>query len=180
MSDASTTTPTAKKIDELYELIRDIEIAMMTTRRPDGRLVARPMATQKRDPIADLWFVTSVETHKVDELEADPNVALGYYNMKTYEWVSVSGTATVSQDRALIRRLHQPDWNAWFDDEGGARNGGPDDPRLALILVDVQSAAYMKAKHSRPRTMFEVAKGILTGTKPDTGREERLSKGELL
>jgi general stress protein 26 len=33
-------------VDELYDLIEDIEIAMMTTRRPDGRLVSRPMATQ--------------------------------------------------------------------------------------------------------------------------------------
>jgi general stress protein 26 len=39
---------------------------MFTTRRPDGRLVSRPMATQKRDPIADLWFVTAVESHKIE------------------------------------------------------------------------------------------------------------------
>lgn len=179
MKDDKQPTSAAQKLDELYELIGDIEIAMMTTRRPDGALVTRPMATQKRLPAADLWFVTSVETHKVDELRADPNVALGYYNPKTYEWVSVSGTARLSQDRDLIRELYQPDWKAWFDDEGNGRDGGPDDPRLALILVDAISAHYMKAKHSRPRALFEVARGILTGTEPDIGREERLSRGEL-
>jgi hypothetical protein len=51
-----------EKVTELYELIEDIEIAMMTTRRSDGRLVSRPMATQKRATGADLWFVTSTET----------------------------------------------------------------------------------------------------------------------
>ena len=61
-------TPTTKKLDELYALIDGMEIAMMTTRRPDGRLVTRPMATQDRGPLADLWFVTDIEAHKVEEL----------------------------------------------------------------------------------------------------------------
>ena len=38
--------PLEKKLTELYELIEGIEIAMFTTRRPDGHLVSRPMATQ--------------------------------------------------------------------------------------------------------------------------------------
>ena len=70
--------PLEKKLDELYGLIEGIEIAMFTTRRQDGRLVSRPMATQKREPGADLWFVTDVESEKIDELAADPNVALAY------------------------------------------------------------------------------------------------------
>jgi general stress protein 26 len=169
----------AKKLDELYELIGAIEIAMLTTRRSDGLLVSRPMATQKRDPLADLWFATSIETVKVEELINDPNVNLAYYNSKTYEWVSVSGVATLSQDRQKIRELHQPDWRAWFGDEGGQRDGGPDDPRLALILVEARAVHYMKAKHSRPRAIFEYLRGIATGTDPDLGREEHLEKADL-
>lgn len=176
---AADETPTVKKIDELYGLIDQIETALMTTRRPDGRLVTRPMATQKRGPDADLWFVTDVEAHKVDELEHDPNICLGYFSGKTYEWVSVSGTATVTQDRAKIHELYQPDWKAWFGDEGGNRDGGPDDPRLALIFVDADSVHYMKAKHTRPVTLFEIARGVLTGTQPDVGREEQLDGAEL-
>jgi general stress protein 26 len=170
-------TPT-DKLDELYGLIEQIETATMTTRRPDGHLVSRPMATQKRDPIADLWFVTSIETHKVDEIAADPHLSLGYFDPGTYEWVAVSGTATLSQDRAEIRRLYQPDWKAWFGDEGGARDGGPDDPRLALILVDIHEADYMKAKHSKPVALFHIAKGMVTGEEPDLGREEHVGPGE--
>ena len=89
-------TSTEKKLNELYELIDDMEIALMTTRRPDGQLVTRPMATQEHGRLGDLWFVTNIETHKVDELEADPNVCLGYYDDGSKEWVSVSGTARVS------------------------------------------------------------------------------------
>jgi len=171
-------TPTSKKLDELYELIDDMEIALMTTRRPDGMLVTRPMATQDRGPLADLWFVTSIETHKVDELQADPNVSLGYYDSGSRAWVSVSGTATITQDRARIHELYAPDWKFWFSDEGGARNGGPDDPRLALILVDSHSVVYMKAD-SKPGVLFEIVRALATGQTPDLGREERLSHEEL-
>ena len=170
---------TSKKLDELYDLIDDMEIALMTTRRADGHLVTRPMATQDRGPLADLWFVTNIETHKTDEIEQDPHVSLGYYDDGSKEWVSVSGTATISQDRAKIHELYAPDWKAWFEDEGGNRDGGPDDPRLALIFVDAHTVHYMKAKHSKPVTLFEIAKGIATGTQPDLGREEHLSEDEL-
>ncbi|HET7728993.1 MAG TPA: pyridoxamine 5'-phosphate oxidase family protein, partial [Usitatibacter sp.] len=91
-------------IEKLYEMIGDMEIAMMTTRRPDGHLVSRAMANQKRAPGADLWFVTSESTCKVDELEDEPHVNLAYYKDRTREWISVSGLATVSRDRETIRR----------------------------------------------------------------------------
>lgn len=176
MNDA---TSTEKKLDELYDLIDGMKIALMTTRRPDGMLVTRPMATQDRGPQGDLWFVTSIDTHKIDEIENDPNVSLGYFDDGSMEWVSVSGTATISQDRQKIRELHEPDWRAWFSDEGGNRDGGPEDPRLALIFVDAHTVHYMKSKHSKPRVLFEIARGVLTGSTPDIGREEHLSTAEL-
>lgn len=172
-------TSTTKKLSELYELIDEMEIAMMTTRRPDGRLVSRPMATQARGTYADLWFVTNIETHKVDEIEADPNVSIGYFDPDGMEWVSVSGKATVCQDRDKIRELHEPSWRAWFKDEGGNRDGGPEDPRLALIFVDAESVTYLKQDSMKPMVLFEIAKGIVTGEKADAGREEHLSEREL-
>jgi general stress protein 26 len=171
--------PLGKKLDELYNLIEGIEIAMFTTRRPDGRLVSRPMATQTQAEGSDLWFVTDIESHKLDELEFDPQVNLAYYKDRTREWVSVSGTAIVTQDRKAIHELYRKDWKAWFGDEGGERNGGPDDPRLALILVDVESVTYLKVDKPQPLVLFEVAKGILTGTPPNVGKQRELSGEEI-
>jgi general stress protein 26 len=51
-----------------YQHIDEIEIAMMTTRRRDGHLESRAMATQKRAPGADLWFVTAEGTAKLRDL----------------------------------------------------------------------------------------------------------------
>ena len=171
--------PTDKKLDDLYELIDGIEVAMFTTRRSDGHLVSRPMQTQERNAVADFWFVTDGETHKMDELENDRHVNLSYYRDRTREWVSVSGTARVSRDRELIRRLYQPDWRAWFGDEGGERDGGPDDPRLTLLLMDADSVVYMKSDTPRPVVLFEVVKGIITGQAPNVGSVRTLDREEL-
>ena len=171
--------PTAKKLEDLYKLIDGNDIAMFTTRRPDGHLVSRPMATQERVTGVDLWFVTDISSNKLDELSSDPHVNLAYYNMKSREWVSVSGTAVVSQDRNMIKELYKPDWKAWFGDNGGAEDGSANDPRLALVLVEAHSVEYLVSTAPRPVVLFEVAKSLLTGTPPKVGEQRTLNEREL-
>src|SRR4026207_1713386 len=115
--------PLGKKLKDLYDLIEGIEIAMFTTRRPDGHLVSRPMATQTQAEGTDLWFVTDIESNKLDELGFDPQVNLAYYKDRTREWVSVSGTAMVSQDRVAIHELYRRDWTGRVGGRGGRRGG---------------------------------------------------------
>ena len=161
-------------VAKLHEMIEDIEIAMMTTRRADGHLVSRAMATQKRAPGADLWFVTSEDTMKLDELEQDPHVNLAYYKDRTREWISVSGIAIPTRDRETIHRLYAIDWKAWFPEEGDPRHGTPDDPRLVLIGVEVHSAVFLEVNKPRPVVFFELAKGMVTGRMPDLGEMHRI------
>ena len=171
--------PAEKKLDDLYDLIDGIEIAMFTTRRADGQLVSRPMQTQQRENGVDLWFMTNVETHKLDDLMSDPHVNLAFYKDKSREWVSVSGIATVSTDRDLVRELYKPDWKAWLGDEGGDRDGSPSDPRIALILIDAQLVTYMKVTKPRPVVLFEVAKAMVTGSPPEVGSIRNVTEREL-
>lgn len=164
-----------EKLQKLYDLIDDIEVAMFTTRRPDARLVSRPMATQKRASGADLWFVTWRESEKLVEIGSDPQVNLSYYKDRTREWVSVSGKARIVDDRAKVHELYQPDWRAWFGDEGGEKDGTADDPRMVLIGVDIEMAMFLNVNKPQPLVLFEVVKGMITGTPPDVGKVERLS-----
>lgn len=167
-----------KKTEDLHKLIKDIEIAMFTTRRADGRLVSRPMATQVPSEGADLWFVTDITTDKLDELANDAQVNVAYFNVKSMEYVSVSGTARVVQDRDKIRELYRPDWKAWFpgDDD---KSGTPDDPRIALIAVNAESATFLKVDKPKPVVLFEVARGIITGKTPDIGETRHVSAREF-
>jgi len=137
------------------------------------------MATQARDEGTDLWFVTNGETAKIEELEHEPNVNLAYYKDGTYEFVSVSGYARLSRDPELIRRLYKPDWRAWLGDEGGERNGSASDPRIVLVLVEAQSATYLKTHHGKAVTLFNVVKGAVTGARPNVGTSEELNRAEL-
>jgi general stress protein 26 len=171
--------PTEKKLDDLYDLIDGIEIAMFATRRADGHIVSRPMQTQERASGTDLWFMTNIDTHKLDDLMTDPHVNLAYYNSSSREWVSVAGMATVSTDRELVRELYKPDWKAWLGDEGGDRDGSENDPRIALILVEAESVTYMKVTKPRPVVLFEVAKAMVTGSPPKVGSIRNVTEREM-
>jgi general stress protein 26 len=172
--------PLEKKLDDLYDLIDGIETAMLTTRRRDGTLVSRAMQTQRRTAGADLWFMTNAESEKFEDLALDPHVNVAYYRDRTREWVSVSGHAILSKDRDLIDSLYKQDWKAWLGDEGdGKRDGGPHDPRIALILVEADSVVYSKNNRSMPLALFQVVKGMVTGEPPKVADLREIGADEL-
>jgi general stress protein 26 len=160
----------------MYAQVYEIGVAMLTTRRPDGHLRSRAMATQKRAEGADLWFVAMEGTEKQRDIEHDPHVNLSYYKNRTREWVSVSGIAHISRDRQKIRELYEPDWKAWFGHDGDPRHGTPDDPRIVLIGVDVHAAVFLEVNQPQPIILFEVIKGWATGDAPEIGEMHRIEK----
>lgn len=171
---------TQDPIEQLQTLVKDIKVAMMTTRRPDGRLVSRPMATQEEPaPGADFWFVTVRDSDKVSDIQSDPNVNLAFYKDRTREWVSVAGTAVLTDDRALIHRLYRDDWKTWFGQEGDPRHGTPDDPRMLLIGVRAGSAQFMTLDKPQPMVLFEMLKARLTGEPAEVAEVRTVSGSQL-
>jgi general stress protein 26 len=156
-------------IEKFYAAIESIDTAMMTTRRFDGHLRSRAMANQKRAAGADLWFVCKDGTAKLADISHDPHINLSYYRDSNREWVSVSGLAAISHDRATIHELYQPDWKMWFDDEGDPRHGTKDDPRMVLIGVTVHAAEFLEVNKPTPVLLFELVKGWVTGREPELG-----------
>lgn len=156
-------------LDKFYELVDDLKVAMMTTRRADGHLESRAMANQKRAAGADLWFVCAEGSGKLRDLQVDPHINLSYYKDRTAEWISVSGIATTSRDRGKIRELYAPDWKIWFPDNGDPRHGTADDPRMVLIGVNVHAAVFLEVNKPQPVVLYELAKGWLTGSMPQIG-----------
>ena len=162
--------------DKFYELVYDIDTAMMTTRRADGHLRSRAMANQKRAAGADLWFVCADGSAKLADLAHDPHVNLTYYRDSNREWVSVSGFATISRDRDVIRELWAPDWQAWFPKGEDPRHGTADDPRMVLIGVNVYAAVFLEVNKPQPIVLFELVKGWLTGSTPELGEMHRVGR----
>lgn len=164
----------ASELDKFYGLIEEIKVAMLTTRRPDGHLESRAMASQKRADGADLWFVTAEGSEKLRDIAYDPHVNLAYFNPSSYEWVSASGTARLSKDCTKIQELYEPDWRAWFGGDGDTRQGTADDPRIVLIGVDVHAAVFLEVNKPKPVVLFELVKGWLTGERVDAGETHEL------
>ncbi|WP_411834734.1 pyridoxamine 5'-phosphate oxidase family protein [Pseudoxanthomonas mexicana] len=148
-----------ENIRKLADLIKGIDIAMLTTTSADGRLVSRPLATQEVEFDGDLWFATSADSHKVAEIRANPRVNVAYASRDRNDYVSVSGLAQVVDDRARTAQLWTPAMKAFFP-------GGPDDPDLRLIRVAVESAEYWDG----PGTVFGKALHFLMSAASENPR----------
>ena len=154
---------TGEQRELLWKLIKNIRFAMFTTRHGNGHLHARPMTTQNKALEADesLWFFMSKKGDPAADLIADPVVKLVYADPSEDTYVSVSGTAAVLEDAAKKRQLWNKLAQAWFP-------GGPSDPDLALVQVQIIHANYWDVKESKLVQLYEMAKAAVTG-KPPSG-----------
>lgn len=153
-------------VEKLRDLIEDVSIAMLTT-IDGGVLRSRPMDTQQTEFDGDLWFMTSKENHHVDEIKKDNRVNISYASPDDNTYVSVSGKADFSTDKAKIDELWSPEHKAWFPK-------GKDDPNLLLMKVEVEQAEYWDSTSS---TFVQVAgflKAMVTGKQAQGGENEKL------
>lgn len=149
-------------IRELIKIVKDADIAILTTVNAQGQLVSRPLAVQETEFDGDLWFFTEDPSPKADEIRANPQVNVSISSDKGY--LSIAGTATLTKDRAKIDELWSPSVKPWFD--------GKDDPSIALIKVNADTAEYWSLDKPRIVKGFEIAKGMVTGERPDMGKNE--------
>jgi general stress protein 26 len=161
----STTISESEKRQRLKKLISDFDTAMLVTRTADGGLRSRPLAIADNREDGALYFSTAIESSKVQELEADPHVNVTMQDKRRF--VSVTGTARVVRDHALIERLWSEAWKIWFPQ-------GKDDPSLRILIVEPTEAAYWDASGIQGlKYLFESAKAYVTGTRPDSDDDQQ-------
>ncbi len=153
-------------IEKLKELTEGIDFCMLTT-VDAGQLRSRPMSTQELDEHGNLWFFTSEQTHKVEEIEKDDRVNAAYSKPEDDTFVSVSGRATVEKNRAKIEELWDPILKAWFPE-------GLDSPDLCLLKVDIESAEYWEAESGKLVEIAGFVKALVTGTSAEWGANEKI------
>jgi len=143
---------------KLWELIGDIRFAMLTIRHGDGTLRSRPMTTQneEKDRGGTLWFFASRRGEPVLDLQQSPGVNVAYAHTGKDAYVSVSGKARIVDDIERKRALFGTLAKAWFP-------GGPEDPDLALIAIDIEHAEYWDVKSSHLTQLVKMAASAFTG-----------------
>ena len=156
-----------ESIGKLNDLINNIGVAMLTT-MDWGILRSRPMATQKVGEDGTLWFMTSSDAHKTEEIEKDRRVNISYASPESNTYVSVSGTAEIINDRAKIEELWNPAYQAWFPK-------GLDDPTICLLKVNVEQAEYWDASSSTLVQLAGFVKALVTGERADGGEHGKIN-----
>lgn len=145
--------------EHLYDLVKDFGTAMLVTKGASGKLHARPMSVAELRADADAYFATSLDSPKIDEIEADPEAMITFQSGS--QFASISGTARVVRDRALIDRLWSEAWRAWFP-------GGKDDPALCLLKIEAREGEYWDNSGLKGvRYLFDGVKAIFQGEKHD-------------
>jgi len=156
-----------ESIEKLKDLIEGIDFAMLTT-MAGKKFRSRPMSTQKFDFDGDLWFFTSDDTHKVEEIEADDRVIVAYADPDDNTFVSVFGSGQIVKDRAKIEELWSPIYKAWFPE-------GLDDPTLSLLKISVEEAEYWDAPSSKIVQLAGFVKAFVTGQEADYGEHGKIT-----
>jgi len=174
-------TSLKEKIEDLMEFCEAAKFGMMTTRQASsGMLMSRCMAMATKENGIDMLFHTNTETGKTDELVSDPHVNLAFLKSSTGEWASISGVASIETDRERVRKYYTPSLKAWVGDLGDkVHDGGPEDPRLAVIKVHAKTATYALQKGNAISRKVEVAKGAVTGQAASTNKLREITEEEI-
>ena len=153
-------------IEKIRKLTEKIDFCMLTT-IDAGHMRSRPMSTQQTEFDGDLWFFTSDNTHKIDEIAKDNRVCAAYSKPDSDTYVSISGSAEMVKDRAKMEELWSPILKAWFPD-------GLEDPHLCLLKVTAEQAEYWDSPSGKLVQLFGFVKAIATGEEADWGENKKV------
>lgn len=154
---------------ELWDMLDDFHVCMATTRDNDV-LRSRPMA-----PVVDaeegvIRFLSAAHSPKIGEIDAEHDINLSFADADSMTFVSISGHAAISRDRATIRELWSPYADAWF--EGDAETAD-----VVVLTVRPTEAQYWDGNSSKVARILEIAKAKMTGSRPDMGDNAKLNLG---
>ncbi len=149
------------------DILKSFENAMLVTER-GSELRARPMAIADRTEDGRVWFITNIESAKLDEITEKPQVNLAMQQGSRF--LSISGTSRVTRDPQKIDELWSDLQSVWFPK-------GRNDPTLVLLeIVPTYVEYWDRSGVEAVRFMFETAKSAVTG---ETLNEDASPHGKL-
>jgi general stress protein 26 len=156
---------TARDIERAWDLMKKIGFAMLVTRDGD-KLRGRPMSAYLERENNAILFLTDARRHKDEEIARNPNVNLSFADASDQKYVSVTGIAAVSNDRAKIKQLFSTPAKAWWD--------SADDPNIRVLRVTPDDAEFWDSPGS-VISYVKMAAAAVTGTRPDLGDNRKVA-----
>lgn len=149
----------------IWNLIKGVKVGMLTTQ--DGNVIrSRPMHLVQDEYSGTLWFFTKKSAEKCYEVRDEQQVGISFCNHDDGIHVSLSGSASLTQDKALIDKFWSPLAGAWFEK-------GKDDPDVALLKIKISSGEHWKSDENKIVQLYEIAKASLTDGTPDLGENKK-------
>ncbi|MEO6012189.1 MAG: pyridoxamine 5'-phosphate oxidase family protein [Devosia sp.] len=146
-------------VDRVWELAKKIDFCMFVTW--DGeRQQARPLSARVEREEHAIYFLVSANGHKIEQIERFPVVNLVFADTGSMKYVSISGQAMVSNDRAKIKDLWNAFDKAWWDDEN--------DPDIRLLTVTPERAELWDSPN-KAIAFSAMLVSAVTGAKPKMG-----------
>ena len=146
-------TETAAERQRVRTLIERAGVAMLLNVDERGTHIGRPMLPLfiQNDP--HIYFLTHQHSRKVIQLATRPQVGLTITTAHCY--VVMAGSAHISSDRELIRRLWSPAYRAWFPQ-------GKDDREATVLRVVIERIDYWEPPGSPIVRIVQAIKAVLT------------------
>lgn len=158
----------AEAVRKMRELCEKAGTCFFCTAIRSGEAFAtRPMSVQELDEAGVFWFLSATDSHKNAQLAADPKVQLLFQGSSHSDFISLYGTATISQDKEKIKALWSPLLKTWFTE-------GIDDPRISVIRVVPEHGYYWDTKHNQMIAFAKQLIGAATGQTLDDSIEGTL------
>jgi len=154
-------------VDRVWDIIEEVGVCMLTT-QSGGRLRARPLEARPDRDAGLIFFVTDLHSPKEDEIEAAPDVGLVFISPSSKAYLSITGRASVSRDAEKIKTVWRKTDEVWWP-------GGPNDPDVSLLRIELFTAELWDGPASAVVTAFEFAKARVTGEEPNLGENRKLT-----
>jgi len=173
-------TPLSDQFNDFGAIADKLQVALLTTIRPNVGPVARSMAVAKRNG-PDFLFLANTHSQKFEDIKNSSQAQITFQNSSTQDWISVTGKVTTSSnDDPRIKDLYNPSIKAWFGDLGdGKHTGTYEDPRMAVIEVKADYIAYWKSTSTALGFAKEVGMAVLKGQVANTGVQRQFQKAEI-
>jgi general stress protein 26 len=151
-------------IDAIWDLAKSIDFCMFVTW--DGeRQRARPLSARPDRDAGRIDFLIDESGAKDDQVANFPKVTMTFADIRAHDYVAITGTASVSNDRARIAELWTSADEAWWD--------SPEQPSIRLLPVTPEDAEIWKG----PNRLVAGAKMLtaaVTGAKVDLGANRKV------
>ncbi len=151
-------------VDKIREIATSARVGFLGTCEHGSPVRFDPMAVQDVDAMGVIWFLSARSSEKNRRIARDPQVHLLISNPSQSEYLSLTGTASISDSLALREKYWSPLAKTWFP-------GGVNDPELTVIAVRIEDGHYWDTPHGKALSWLMMAMGAVTGRTAAVGVE---------